>query len=222
MDDTKVIKHKGLKFLLCALAVVLVLILELLVLKIELSIYGTQNFNYRDLKQNIIHWSITIFLWIILGSLIITISHIVITDFNLLEKVKKMNLWQYICILAIIGLKFLFSYLDWKGFKFISEYNYLGTILFIFQYLYYIAEGFLLSLIVVYSQNAFDAWFKTKYIPWGGIVLSLSWGILHIVSKGLLTGIFSMITSLLLGSIYLLTNRDYFKSELFMTIVFII
>ena len=56
MDDTKVIKHKGLKFLLCALAVVLVLILELLVLKIELSIYGTQNFNYRDLKQNIIQF----------------------------------------------------------------------------------------------------------------------------------------------------------------------
>ncbi len=66
-----------------------------------------------------------------------------------------------------------------------------------FQYIYYLAEGFLISLVIVYGQKAFEKWFKNDKIPYGGIVLGLIWGLFHILTKGsVLVGIFSAVAKM--------------------------
>ncbi|MCM1192839.1 MAG: hypothetical protein NC123_12645 [Butyrivibrio sp.] len=69
-------------------------------------------------------------------------------------------------------------------------------------------ETILVMLILVFGQNAFEKWFHKCNIPYGGIIVAITWGILHFFTKDITTGIVTMISGLAFGSIYLLTNRD--------------
>ena len=214
-------KNNGIKFLICFLIVVFAFTCEFFVLLFELLIYQVNSISAFTLKHHIIHFIVTILLWLIfsVGSVFLCYK---LTSFNIFSKSLKIKWWEYISIIAIIAISFGISYFSWNGFKIIKEYNYLGITRFIFQYLYYLAESLLIVLAIIYSQNAFDSFFKTKYIPWGGISLSLSWGLLHFISQGNITGLLTVLISLLFGSVYLLTNRNFLISYLIITICFII
>lgn len=112
---------------------------------------------------------------------------------------------------------------DWNGFKILLEFQRLGWLKFIFQYLYYIAESFLISLVLVFGQKAFETWFKNDKIPYGGILLGLTWGLMHILSKGsVLTGIMTCLAGFLFGNVYHLVNKDYKKTFIIVTILFML
>ena len=49
----------------------------------------------------------------------------------------------------------------------------LVAIKFIFQYMYYIAERFPLSIVIVYGQKAFEKWFHNDKFPICVIILGL-------------------------------------------------
>lgn len=92
---------------------------------------------------------------------------------------------------------------------------------FIFQYIYYFFETFLFSLIIIFGQRACEIWFKRENIPYGGIVLALTWGIGHILSKGSLTvGLLSALGGFLFGAAYLIVGRDYRKTLPLLFIMF--
>ena len=130
------------------------------------------------------------------------------------------NTWQTIvhwiitCIswglvAAGAALKIYASVMDWGGFKVYLEWKSHGTLLFIFQYIYYVFETLLFTLILVFAQLAFETWFKNRKIPYGGIVMGLTWGLAHIFTKGsLLIGLEGVAIGLLFGSLYLLLNRN--------------
>ena len=89
--------------------------------------------------------------------------------------------------------------------------------------MYYIAEGFLISLVIVYGQKACEIWFKKDNIPYGGIILGLTWGLGHILSKGSITvGLLSAIAGVLFGAVYLLVNKDYKKAFPIITLLFVL
>lgn len=101
------------------------------------------------------------------------------------------------------------SVVDWGGFKVYLEWKSHGTLLFIFQYIYYVFETLLFTRILVLAQLAFETWFKNRKIPYGGIVLCLTWGLGHAFTKGsLLIGLEGIVIGLLFGSLYLLLNRN--------------
>ena len=103
------------------------------------------------------------------------------------------------------------------------EWNHSGFVLFIFQYIYYLAEGFLISLVIAYGQKACEMWFHNDKIPYGGIILGLTWGLAHIISKGsILMGLLSVLGGFLFGSIYLLVNKDFKKTFPIITLLFIL
>jgi hypothetical protein len=55
-------------------------------------------------------------------------------------------------------------------------------------------------------------WFHKEKIPYGGIVVALTWGLVHILSKGsLATGILAAGAGFSFGVTYLLLNRDVRK-----------
>jgi hypothetical protein len=78
-------------------------------------------------------------------------------------------------------------------------------------------------LILVFGQKACEVWFRKENIPYGGIVVAVTWGLIHILTKGsVMTGITSAVAGFLYGSTYLLLNRDIKKTLLILFVMFVI
>ena len=143
-------------------------------------------------------------------------------DFDIFKKGKKMKRWQWLLVILIIIFSLIISYIDWNGSKVLKEFNANGPVKFVFQYIYYCFEVVLVTLILIFGQLAFEKWFKRKNIPYGGIVVALTWGIAHIFTKNLYVGIITMISGLAFGSVYLLTNRDIKISYVILWFMFVL
>lgn len=61
-----------------------------------------------------------------------------------------------------------------------------------------------------------------KYIPSGGLFLALTWGGIHILLQGVSGGLFTMFFAILAGIIYLICEKDFRWSYLFIAIAFIL
>ena len=214
-------KVTGFDYLWLALYAVAGFCFELLVVFIEQAI-GI-NINNGTTLQMIIHWTITIIAWVVIGLFIIKIGKKT-TNFDIWQETqKKMKLWQIVAIVLCFVINIVVKYIDWNGFKVIQEFKARGILLFIFQYMYYIVEVFLISLIIVYGQKACETWFKKENIPYGGIILGLTWGLGHILSKGsIIIGLLSAVAGILFGAVYLLVNRDYKKAFPIITLLFML
>lgn len=81
-------------------------------------------------------------------------------------------------------------------------------------------ETFLVMLILIFGQKAFELWFHNDKIPYGGIVVAITWGIAHFFTKDIVTGILCMISGFAFGSVYLLVNRDIRKAFPILFIMF--
>ncbi len=215
-------KVRGIHFLLLAFYAFLGLGIEAFYgYLIEPLIYGSQ-INDWNTPQYIIHWSVTCITWGIITFLILKASK-VYYGFDLLASSEKMKPWQWICIALFILFSLGLSYWDWGGFKVIIEFQKKGLVKFIVQYIYYIFETCLFTLIIVYGQKAFELWFKNNKIPYGGIILAATWGVAHIFTKGSLTvGLLSALAGFLYGSVYLIANRDIKKTLPVLFIMFML
>ena len=113
-------------------------------------------------------------------------------------------------MVIIFIIMIVFSYIDWNGSKVLKEFQYNGWLKFIFQYIYYAFEVGLVVLIVTFGQKAFEKWFhkdSSVWIPYGGILTGLTWGMVHILTKGdLSTGVSLSLISIGYGITYLLVN----------------
>lgn len=182
----------------------------LLALVIEPFIFGAQMGEWT-VFQNILHWIVTCIVWGTVGIALIREAKKKY-GFDLLAKGEKVATWQWgLIVVFVIGSLFV-SYLDWNGSKVIKEFYANGWLKFIFQYIYYVFETFLIVLILIFAQKAFETWFKKENIPYGGIIVAVTWGLAHIFTKSLTTGIICAISGLAFGSVYLLVNRDIRKT----------
>lgn len=213
-------KITGFDYLWCALYAFAGMAFELLVQAVE-GMLGIDTAHYTTV-QNIIHWLITIAGWVAIGLLVIHIGKKT-TGFNIWEERARMKNWQYVAIVVCFLVNIFVKYLEWGGFKVVREWNSRGPVLFGFQYLYYLAEGFLISLIIIFGQKACEKWFRNEKLPYGGIVLGLTWGLAHIFTKGsLLIGILCALGGFLFGAAYVLVNKDYRKALPVITLLFVL
>lgn len=209
-----------LDYLWCALYACAAFAIELLLVFIEGKL-GIDT-NNGTVFQMIIHWVITTLLWIVAGFVVIYLGRKT-TGFDIWDHREKLKKWQIIAIIVTFLINIIAKYLDWNGFKVLIEWNSKEPILFLFQYIYYLAEGFLISLVIVFGQKAFEKWFNKDCIPYGGIILGIIWGLSHIVSKGnIMVGIFAMLSGFLFGAAYIFVNRDYRKALPIIILLFIL
>lgn len=207
-------------FILAILAFASLGLEVLLAFGIEQNIYGTSMNNWTD-WQNIIHWVVTCALWGIASWYLVKTAKAK-CDFNIFQKGNKVAVWQWLLIAVFVVGSLVISYFDWNGFKVIKEFYANGPLKFVFQYIYYFFETVLIMLVLVFGQNAFEKWFRNKNIPYGGIVVALTWGIAHFFTKDISTGIVTMISGLAFGSVYLLVNRDIRKTYPILWIMFVL
>ena len=172
--------------------------------------------------QSVIHWLCTAAGWFLIGALVIFIGKKT-TGYNISPNGEKMRLWQYAALAVCFAVNAAAKYIEWDGFKILIEWNSKTPPMFLFQYIYYIAEGFLISLVIVYGQKAFETWFGNEKIPYGGIVLELVWGLAHIFTQGSVPiGLLSALAGFLFGASYLLVNKDFRKAFPVITLLFLL
>jgi hypothetical protein len=220
--EDKITDVKGINYLCLALCAFAGLGIEAIyAFLLEPIIYSHQMADW-NVGQYIIHWIITCTTWGIITYAILEVSKRRYR-FDIFIAEGKMKLWQWLCIALCIVLSKCVSYWDWNGFKVVKEFQYNGLLKFIFLYIYYVFETALFTLILVYGQKAFELWFKKESIPYGGIILALTWGLAHIFTKGSISiGLLSALGGFTYGIVYLLVNRDIKKAFPILFIMFVL
>lgn len=187
---------------------------------IEPVLYGAPMQEWSA-AQVIIHWIVTCMTWGIFAVVLIRKSG---SKYNypLTGKGQKMSLPGIMLCVVFVIVAFIADYMSWGGFKVYLEYVNKGLLLFTFQYIYYIFETMLFLLIIVFGQKACEIWFHRENFPYGGIICGLTWGLAHIFTKSLVTGLLGMILGVALGSVYLVVNRDLRKAYFVMFFMFVL
>lgn len=174
-------KITGFDYLWVALYAFAGVAFELVLMWIE-GMFGIESSAYT-VSQNILHLTVTAIGWVLIGLLVIFVGKKT-TGFDIWEHREKIKGWQYGALAVCFAVNIAAKYMDWGGFKVFLEWQSEGPLLFVFQYIYYLAEGFLISLIIIFGQKACEVWFRNEKFPYGGIILGLTWGLAHIFSKG--------------------------------------
>ena len=202
----------------------------LLAYGLEFNIYGCDDFKDFTKMQSVIHWILTCAVWLFGAWYVVRECAKKsgvdlfknIKEQSLVKGAKEMSLLQW--VLLTVGTVFclISTWIDWGGSKVAKEFASKG-VLFPMQYLYYLVEVVMVLLIIVFGQYAFEKWFKNDKIPYGGILVALTWGLGHWLTKGSLgVGIYTAIGGFVFGSAYLLTGRNIKLSYVFLCIMFIL
>lgn len=187
---------------------------------LEPILYGTPMESWSA-DQTISHWILTCITWGIFAYVLIRKAEGKY-QFPIMAKGNVMHLWQWgLCLLFLI-LAFGMDYADWGGFKIYLEFVRRGPLLFVFQYIYYAFETMLFLLIIVFGQKACEVWFQRTNIPYGGIICGLTWGLAHVFTKNLLTGLLGLALGFAMGGVYLLVNRDLRKAYVVLFLMFVL
>lgn len=186
---------------------------------IEPFIYGVPMQEWEN-WHSILHWSVTCITWGFIAWYVVRTAKKQY-DFKLLKKGKEMKPWQWVLVGFVMVLAVAINYMDWGGFHIVMEFQKKGLLMFSFQYVYYLFETVLFLLIIVFGQKAMEVWLGHKNIPWGGIVCGLTWGLAHAFTKGSFEmGLMGILWGFIMGTAYLLTNRDSKKAYLILFVMF--
>lgn len=207
-------------FLSLSLYAFLGLGLELVVLLGESFIYKG-NIGKWATWQNCLHWTLTCMVWI---SMVLVLLKVAKNQYDFdpfrFKRVSNEKGLGAALLIVIIGI--VTMTLSWKGFKPWMELRNKSLVEFIFQYIYYFCETAIFSLIIIFGQQFGEEMTQNKKLPWGGLLLAITWGAVHILTQDMATGIESIIFSVLFGIIYLLMKKDIRWSYPLIACIFIV
>lgn len=194
--------------------------LEMVLIGVEQAIYNSSLSEYTEWQNNL-HWIATCMVWGIFAYVLYRVSKQKY-GFDYMKKVTMPSKKSIILavILTIAGI--IEMTISWGGFKPYIEFAGKTPSMFLFQYLYYIFETSLFVLIVIFGQKFGEEKFKNKWIPYGGIVLSLTWGLVHIWTQGIATGIETVVFSIVFGIIYLCVKKSAKLTYFFCACIFLL
>ena len=153
--------------------VFLTLALEVVVLLAESAVYGAAPSAFW---QNCIHWTLTCAVWC--AGLILV--HKAARRRELFREEEKESLrpiqWIWLAVITAAGVLFMAA--NWNmTFKPLAEWSHFvemfgsaGTVGFLFQYLYYLAESAIILTVIMLGQRAGELFFsqgRNTFIPWG-------------------------------------------------------
>ena len=196
-----------------------IFVIEVIFLHVDIRNYTTY--------QKSIHCIIMVFMWaFFIGVLLLfSMKHYHFPTRG--DKKDKISLKNWIVTFAcFIGCKII-TFIDWHTLKLIGEAQGKTVFQFCVQYLYYIFEVMLVTLIIIYGQKAIETLLKKESPnPFGGIILAVTWGAFHFVSRGagleIWNGISTILFSVLSGIMYLKLNRKCLYSYLFIAIGYLL
>lgn len=233
MDQTNKISEY--KFLILGVLAFLTLGIDLFVMPIEKIIYG-EKFSYEAFFEGpwtmvLAHLSIVIVLWLI--GIVFLFRWLKKKD--VIEELISINKGLEILPLVILAIvaSILIAALESIMFteripQFYREYQifykYYGSkalIISIFQNIYYFVEAVLIVLLLSFIQRAGEILFKKHNIPYGGIGLLMTWGVVHFIG-GLVNGLVISGFCIILGWLFIKAKKSWWPSLLFVWLLFFI
>lgn len=201
----------GILALLCFMG----FIFEWVLLSVETEMYNSNDIAVWGLEKTLLHWCIVYIVWGMVALFTIACSKKQYGEkfTNMSEKQNKKSIFIVGLLILIIAIV---MFLLWgNNPKPVMEYKVMnkyfgksGWLAFLFQYIYYAFETLLMVLSIHYAQKFGEYIFKKNNVIWGGLFLGLSWGIFHILTKNIETGIYGLCVSFIYGWVYLLLKRD--------------
>ena len=207
--------------------VFLTLALEVVVLLAESAVYGAAP---SALWQNCIHWTLTCAVWC--AGLILV--HKAARGRELFREEEKESLrpiqWIWLAVITAAGVLFMAA--NWNmTFKPLAEWSHFvemfgsaGTVGFLFQYLYYLAESAIILTVIMLGQRAGELFFsqgRNTFIPWGWLFCSLLWGFPHLLTKNWETAVMSIVLSFVFELAYLAAGRKKWLSYAAVAVIFL-
>lgn len=181
-------------------------------------ILGVKGSEYT-LVHHCIHWTLTCLLWGSMALFLIRLSKKKYAfDIMRLNDVPDSKRWLLAVVVSLIAI--IVTTVAWGGFKPVQEYK--GIVTFIFQNIYYLFEAALILLTIAFGQKFGEMLLKRGGLPYGGIFLALTWGLIHILLQGSETGVYAFFMSILYGLVYILLKKNIRYSYMMIAIVFIL
>ena len=188
---------------------------------IEPLLYG-HSLKEFTITECIIHWSVTIITWLAVACFLLKSAKKSL-GFQLKEKEAKWTMGGIVASIVLVGLMAVMNFMDVGGLKIVHEFHRLGALKFTFQHLYYLAEVVLFTLIIVFGQKSLEKFFKKENVPYGGIIVGLTWGLAHWFTKGsIIIGLEGLVIGFLFGAIYLFLGKDFKKTYIVLALAFIV
>lgn len=181
-------------------------------------LFGVGSSEYT-LIHECIHWMLTCILWGSMALFLIRLSKKKYSfDIMKLNEMPDSKGWLLAVVVSIIAITV--TTFVWGGFKPVQEYN--GIVKSIFQNIYYLFEAALILLTIAFGQKFGETLLKKGSLPYGGIFLALTWGLIHILLQGTQTGVYAFFMSILYGTVYILLKKNIRYSYIMIAIIFIL
>lgn len=211
---------KNISFILLALLAFLGLCAEFVLMLIEQHINGMDIAQF-SVSQLIQHWQIIIPVWLIVSVVVILLSKI-LCSFNVFEPHSTPSGWQLILGIVLPVIFAVVVSIIGGGPGFVRTFKAASLTFFTLQNIYYLLEMLLSGLIISLSQQAItDSSGKRNMFPWGGLVLGLTWGLGHYITKGDVSiALIAFVIAIFFGLIFNLTGKDLKKAWPLMYLVF--
>ena len=87
---------------------------------------------------------------------------------------------------------------------------------------YYVAETALIVLLLLFAQRAGETRFGHPAIPWGGLVLALTWGVMHFFLQGPSAGLYAVFAAILYGVIIVYGPRSLLAVSAIVALAFVL
>ena len=175
----------------------------------------------KGLFFNCLHWILTCVLWGTVAYMLVRNSDRKLGYVVLEDKEKPTN-QSIVAVFFLMVLALIAKYMVIGGFKIVEEMICLGVVQSVFQYIYYLFETALMVLAIVFGQRFFENLISCKVVPFGGIFLGCTWGLVHVLTQDFMTGIYAIVSAVVYGVIYVLLNKNIRWSYLLILILFII
>ncbi len=193
---------------------------------IEFMILHVDIWNYTA-NQRSVHCMIMVFIWAVVIVMALFFSQKYYHFPSRENKEDHPSLKNWVITFACLICCKILTFIDWHTLKVFGEVQGKNAYQFCAQYLYYLFEVMLVTLIIMYGQKAIETLLKKESpIPFGGIILAVTWGAFHFVSRGvgleIWNGISTMIFSVLSGVMYLRLNRKCLYSYLFIAVGYLL
>lgn len=182
---------------------------EYIILQCEQFIYQKEYHKF-SITEHIGHWSLICFVWGIVIAVLFYIA-LRVYNFNLTQRTNKPSAIGCVVAACLLYISSSAKFFLLNGWKIVLDFTSSGWFLFIFQYVYYLFEVLLIVLVIIFSQEAGKRVFGTDKIPWGGILLALTWGLSHIITQGdIYIGLIYTALSVLFGVAYTAVNKNIY------------
>ena len=214
-------KSSSLTFILFSIVCLVAFLSEYIFLQIEQFIYDKNYFKFT-ITESIVHWVLMCVIWGMIGTVLFYLSTRVYrfdtSNHSTLPSVKG-----WIISVILLGISVATKMFVFDGWKVLLDFHNSGWFQFIFQYIYYLFEAFIILLTVIFAQEAGERITKLDKVPWGGILLALTWGLSHIITQSSLTiGLLYVVISLLFGITYISVKKNFYISYGFIALMFLI